>query len=73
MKIFKKIFLFISLIFGQIMLAQKPTMSPKGDYDPIDFMRIENIVIFIVIPIVFLILYFVWKKKKRNERNQKDI
>lgn len=71
MKLFKYIFSGIFLLFSSAATwAQKPTMSPKGDYDPVDFQQIENIVIFIVIPIVFLILYFVWRKKKRNERNQ---
>lgn len=70
MKLSKYILFGIFFLFSSLMvLAQKPTMSPKGDYDPIDFQQIENIVIFIVLPIVFLILYFIWRKKKRNERN----
>lgn len=71
MKFFKYILSGLFLVFFNfVTLAQKPTMSPKGDYDPVDFQRIENVVILIVIPLVFLILYLVWRKKKRNERNQ---
>jgi len=60
------------LLSGLMALAQKPTMAPKGDHDPVDFMQIENIVIFIVIPIVFLFLYFLWRKKEREERNKQN-
>lgn len=59
----------VMLFFSLTTFAQKPTMSPKGDHDPIDFMQIENVIIYIVIPIVFLILYFIWRSKKRKERN----
>lgn len=59
----------ITLFFSLATFAQKPTMAPKGDHDPVDFMQIENVILYIVIPIVFLILYFIWRSKKRKERN----
>jgi membrane protein DedA with SNARE-associated domain len=62
----------LTLFFGLLVYAQKPTMAPKGDHKPIDFSRPENIIIYIVIPLVFLALYFLWRSKKRKERENNE-
>lgn len=50
--------------FGQ---KQQGIPQPRG---PIDLNDTSNIVIFIVLPIIVIILYFVWKRatKKRKEK-----
>ena len=60
----------VTLFSGFLVYAQKPTMAPKGDHEPIDFSQPENIIIYIVLPIVFVVLYFLWRSKKKNEKNQ---
>lgn len=38
---------------------------PKpSDNDPIDFSDINNVIIFIVVPIVLVIFYYFWRKGK---------
>lgn len=71
MKFQKYILTSVLSIFSSVLVfAQKPTMVPKGDHKPLDFTQNENIIIYIVIPIVFLILYFIWRAKKRKDQGQ---
>lgn len=48
---------------------QAPEGIPKpSDNEPIDFTELPNVIVFIVIPILVLIFYFLWKKGKSNRK-----
>lgn len=71
MRYYKQIFVGLLMLLWKLpTFAQKATMAPKGDHKPVDFSQIENIVILIILPLVFLGLYFVWKSKVRKDREQ---
>lgn len=71
MKLQKSILTAIFTLFMTVIYAQKPSVAPKGDHEPIDFTQPENIVIYIVLPIVIVILYFMWKAKNKKEREER--
>lgn len=66
MKLQKSILTVVLSLFMAVVYGQKPSVAPKGDYGPIDFTQTENIIIYIVLPIIVLILYFIWRSKKRK-------
>lgn len=56
--------------------AQSPTHIPREQSSPVDFFdSTENIVFFIVIPVVIVILYLVWRRnlKKQREDEEKNL
>lgn len=48
--------------------AQIPTEVPKPqDNKPVDFSNPTDIIIFIVLPLVVIVLFIVWRGKKRKD------
>ena len=60
----KCIKLFILLISG-FVFAQKPSEIP-GDTGKVELTETSDVIIYILIPIIITVLYFVWKKRKKN-------
>ena len=57
------------------MLAQTPTHVPRGR-EPLPFFEsAENIILYIVLPVLIAVLYFLWKhrlKKQQQEKQKND-
>lgn len=47
------------------VFAQKPSEIP-GDTGKVELTETSDVIIYILIPIIIIILYFVWKKRKKN-------
>jgi SNF family Na+-dependent transporter len=46
-------------------MSQAPSHLPRRKPEPIGFFdSIENTIIFVVIPVLIIILYFIWKKNQ---------
>lgn len=60
----KCIRLFILLTSG-FVFAQKPSEIP-GDTGKVELTETSDVIIYILIPIIITVLYFVWKKRKKN-------
>jgi heme/copper-type cytochrome/quinol oxidase subunit 2 len=62
------IFFFTSFLYGQI-----PTQSPNPQNNtPIDLNNSFDVIVFIVFPIGLFILYFLWRRQvKKNRENKK--
>jgi len=57
----------LTSLYVLIMSFQAPEGIPKpSDSEPIDFNYIYNILIFIVVPILFAIFYYLWRKGRSN-------
>jgi flagellar biosynthesis/type III secretory pathway M-ring protein FliF/YscJ len=56
--------------------AQKPSNLPDADGDPVDiFGSVKNILVYIVLPLIVLVLYLIWRKrtlKKYNEQQEQE-
>jgi len=70
MKLFKYLFIGAFILLSQVINAQIGTNVPRPDNTPVDFSRIENIIIYIVLPILIVVLYFVYRKRKKKEAEQ---
>lgn len=70
MKNSKIIFTALLLAFSSVGYAQKATEANKPSDSPLDFSQPANIVLFIVLPVVIIILYFVWRRAKRNDSEE---
>jgi hypothetical protein len=60
----KCIGLFI-LLTSVLLYAQKPSEIP-GYTGKIELSKTSDLIIYVVIPVVIIILYFVWRKQKKN-------
>lgn len=50
-----------------IIHAQIPTEVPHPDNNsPIDISNPADIILYIVLPLIFVILYFVWSKRRKR-------
>ncbi|ETN95626.1 hypothetical protein SAMN04487906_0977 [Zhouia amylolytica] len=55
------------------ILHQAPQEIPKeSDSEPVDFTDFDNILIYIIIPILIFILYFAWRQMKKRERDRRN-
>jgi len=66
-------FLFAFLLTTGLSYSQIPQNTPKPT-GPIDLSRTSNVVIFIVIPVVILIIYLIFRRriiKVKKEKNEK--
>jgi heme/copper-type cytochrome/quinol oxidase subunit 2 len=68
-------FLFLYLLIQAIQFVntgftQTPTHIPR-DSRPVDFFdSTENIIVFIVLPVVIVVLYFLWRKQRAKQKDQ---
>lgn len=59
------------VLLSQAALAQRPTHIPP-ESPPVSFFdSISNIIFYIVIPVVILIVYLVWRNYTHKERQKK--
>ncbi len=67
---------FTTLLFSFLSLvawAQTPTHIPREQIEPVDFFEsTENIVFYIVIPIVIIALYIFWRRSLRKKRDEEQ-
>ena len=69
MKFRYPIFTALLFAFGGITYAQKPTEVPRAQDSPVDFSQPENIVLFVVLPIIIVALYFVWRRSQQKGKS----
>lgn len=63
----KLLFPFFFLAYA-VMFAQKPTEVPKPSEKPIDLSDPADILIYIVLPLCAILLFFIWRGKRKNEK-----
>ena len=64
----------VLILFTLPILAQTPTHLPRNLTEPVKFFEsTENIIFFVVIPLLIVLFYFLWRRdvKKRKDK-QKD-
>lgn len=59
------------LFFSPVVCGQVPQGVPKGT-GPIDFSSTSNIVIYIILPAVVLIAFFVWRAAARRKKERDE-
>jgi len=60
------LFFFTGFIYGQ-----RPTHSPNPqDNTPIDLNNLFDVLVFIVLPILMIIFYILWRKQLKNKGNK---
>ena len=64
----KKILFSTLYFFCAILYAQKPTEVPKPSEKPIDLSNPADIIIYVVLPLCVVLLFFVWRGKRRNQK-----
>ncbi len=62
----------IFLIQSLALLAQRPTHIP-GNNEPVRFFEsVGNIVLFIVLPVLVVVFYYLWRKRLRKEQEENE-
>lgn len=67
MKSIKNVTILFIILNASSLFAQKATEANRPQDTPVDFSKPENIVLFIVLPIIVIILYFIWRKHKKKD------
>lgn len=67
MKVHKNILYALTLFAVSTMSAQKPTEVPKPSDKPIDLSNPADIIIYIVLPLVAVLFFFIWKMKRKKK------
>jgi len=69
----KKILLNIGFVFllVQTAFAQTPEHYPPNEPEPIDF-SLQNIILYIILPLVLIVAYFLYRKKKLKDAKKKE-
>ncbi|WP_313113400.1 adenylosuccinate synthetase [Aequorivita sediminis] len=57
-----------AFLFSSISWAQKPTEVPKPSDYPIDLSNTADLIIYIIIPIVFVVLILWWRKRQKQNK-----
>ncbi|PHR12671.1 MAG: adenylosuccinate synthetase [Aequorivita sp.] len=65
---FKKILFAALYVWCTTLYAQKPTEVPKPSEKPIDLSNPADIIIYIVLPLCVVLLFFVWRGKRKNRK-----
>ncbi|MGB3342316.1 MAG: hypothetical protein WBA61_00255 [Aequorivita sp.] len=69
----KTVLAVITLLSTFLVSAQIPTEVPKPqDNKAVDFSNPTDIIIFIVLPLVVVVLFIVWRGKKRKESSASE-
>ncbi|MCM5663187.1 adenylosuccinate synthetase [Galbibacter mesophilus] len=56
-----------------LAFLQAPPEVPKpGNNDPLDLQSWSEVIIYILLPVLFIILYFVWRNRKNRNRKGKS-
>ncbi|PYE81630.1 hypothetical protein DFQ11_102204 [Winogradskyella epiphytica] len=51
-----------------LLSLQSPTGTPNpGSNAPLDFTSPFDIIVFIILPILLIFFYFMWRKQRRND------
>lgn len=66
------VILTVFLSFSLTVLAQRPTHSANPESTPIDLSNGFDLVVFVILPIIIIVLFFVWRNKVRKEREKND-
>ncbi len=62
----KRAGIFLLLLFVSVLAkAQAPSGIPTGKPEPFE-LNLANIIVFIVLPVLIVILYIYWRRKKRK-------
>ena len=67
MKSQKTVSLFVLLLVIGTLNAQIPTEVPKPSDKPIDITNPADIIIYIVLPLCVVLLFFIWRGRKKNQ------
>lgn len=65
----KKCISLLILMISGFVFAQKPSGIPS-DTGKVELSETSDVVLYIVIPVVVVILYFVWRKRKKNSAEE---
>jgi hypothetical protein len=59
---------FVALFITAPILAQRPSLQPNSDGEPVDFTEPKNIFIFVVLPTVIVILYLLYRREQKKDQ-----
>lgn len=69
-------FAFLLLVLwpsGHVIMAQLPTHVPSPEAEPVGFFESwGKFIFYIVIPVILIILYFVWRNRTRKSRKRRE-
>jgi heme/copper-type cytochrome/quinol oxidase subunit 2 len=52
-----------------LLLIQLPIGTPNPDDNkPIDFTNTFDVIVYIILPVVIIILYILWRKQKKDKK-----
>lgn len=69
----KKFIYLIIVLFSFLAVAQQPTHVPSPQNNsPINLYSWFDIVVFIILPIILIVIYFMWRKQVKNDKENEN-
>ncbi|MCF8331766.1 MAG: hypothetical protein K9H84_04880 [Bacteroidales bacterium] len=66
------IYMFL-FVYVPAIMAQKPSNLPKSNGEPVDFFgSLTNIIVYIVLPLIIIVLFAIWRNRKIKENIEKQ-
>lgn len=63
----------LSFLSAPFLYGQLPTHSSNPQNNsPLEFNNLFNVIVFIVLPVVMFILYLMWRKQVKKDRDNKN-
>jgi heme/copper-type cytochrome/quinol oxidase subunit 2 len=60
-------------VISLVSVGQVPTNVPSPEAEPVDFLgSTANIVLYVIIPIVIIILFIIWRVRNKNKYSKED-
>ncbi len=64
---------FLIMFAAMSNYGQTPTHIPREKQTPVDFFEsIEQIVLYIFLPLAIVLLYFLWRKQVKKQRKEQE-
>ncbi len=64
--------LYMGLLTVMTTVAQRPTHIP-GEDEPLKvFESAENIIFYLVLPVIIIVLYIIWRRRLNREKEKKN-
>lgn len=66
------ILILFSGLFSSIWAQRPRNIPPADDYKPFQVDPVLGIIIYVILPVIFVVLYILWRRRERKRREERN-